>query len=324
MSSSVFLTNNLDDLRAVAPKNSAVTLGVFDGVHLGHRQIIKELVQASKKEGIDGCFLVTFDPHPLVVTHSKITPPMLTTIEERVALLSQFDLDGVVVLPFDDELANLDYRKFLDRYLLKPFDMRLLVLGYDCYFGRNREGSPDKVGAESNKLGIEVKVVPAYRSNDEIVSSTRIRNALIEGDLAGANELLGHPYLLSGTVVRGHGKGRGLGFPTANITIEDPYKLWPPPGVYAVRVQRDHKLHDGMMNIGRAPTMKNLTEDAKEIEVHLFDFDRDLYGENLRVFCHGYLRGEKRFPSPESLVRQLGIDRVEAARCLGEAPGEKG
>jgi riboflavin kinase/FMN adenylyltransferase len=306
---------SLEDVRRAAPKKSVITLGVFDGVHLGHQRIIEEVARARKRPGVHQAHLVTFDPHPLVVTHSKITPPMLTTIEERVALLSQHELDGIFVLRFDERLAALGYREFLERYLIRPFDMKHLVLGYDCHFGRSREGSPERIAREAPRHGFTLSVVPAVELGNEIVSSTRIRNALIEGDLERANALLGHPYLISGRVVRGEGLGRGLGFPTANLTIADPYKLWPPRGVYAVRVDVDGRLYDGMMNVGRAPTMKSLPEEVAE--VHLFDFAGDLYDESLYVYCCAYLRGEREFAAPAELAVQLAKDATDARRRLG-------
>ncbi len=320
------VARSLDEVLAMAPGRSAVTLGVFDGVHLGHQRIVHELVHSKKLAGIEQSFLVTFDPHPLAVTHSRMMPPLLTTVDERIALLSSYDLDGILVLKFDAQLASVEYRAFLEKYLIRPFNMKHLVLGYDCHFGRNREGSPDRMQREGPKLGLSVSVVPALELGDEVVSSTRIRNALIGGKLEKANAFLGHPYLLSGRVVRGHGKGRGLGFPTANLMIADPFKLWPPRGVYAVRVEVRGRLHDGMMNVGRAPTMKSLPEGAREAEVHLFDFDADLYDEYLQVYCYDYLRKEQKFTSPAELALQLERDRVEAARRLdGRAgPGERG
>ena len=310
------IARSLDDIRRLAPRNGAVTLGVFDGVHRGHEQIIDRLLRARRREGIDGCYLITFDPHPLVVTHSRMMPPMLTTTDERIALLSRFDLDGVLVLKFTEELAEMDYRVFLDRYLIKPFDLKHLILGYDCHFGKNREGSPERVSAESARLGFEVTVVPAVRQGREIVSSTKIRNALIEGDVEKANTFLGHPYLLSGRVVRGHGKGRDLGFPTANLLVTDPHKLWPPRGVYAVKAEVGGRLLDGMMNIGRAPTIKSLPEEARETEIHFFGLKEDLYDTHLMVYCHSYLRNERRFDSVDELVRQLAADRAEALKRL--------
>jgi riboflavin kinase/FMN adenylyltransferase len=312
------VARSLKDAKAMAVRNSAVTLGVFDGIHIGHKRIIEELVQLKRTGKVDHCILITFDPHPLVVTHSKMTPPMLTTIVERIDLLKAFDLDGIFVVNFDDELSVMDYRVFVDKYLLQSFDMKHLVLGYDCHFGKNREGSPEQLRLLAPKKDFKISIIPAVVRNEEIISSTKIRNALMEGDLSRANELLGHPYLIGGSVVRGHGMGRQLGFPTANLAISDPYKLWPPQGVYAVRVLHRSEMFNGMMNIGRAPTMKTLNEGAREIEVHLFDFEGDLYDAYMLVYCHSYLRRERAFPSPEGLADQLREDQLNAIRILEE------
>lgn len=307
---------SIEDVRSLAPKKSAVTLGVFDGVHTGHGRTIETLVAARQRADIDHVFLITFDPHPLVVTHAKMMPPMLTTIDERVYLLSRFDLNGIVVLQFDKQLANVDYRAFIEQYLLAPFDMRLLVLGYDCHFGKNREGSPERVSQAAQLMGFDVEVVPAVSNGDKVISSTNIRDTLRRGDVAEANSLLGHLYLISGKVIVGHRRGTTLGFPTANLSIADPYKLWPPRGVYAVEVEWNGRMLGGMMNIGSAPTIKKLDEAMPAVEVHLFDFDENIYGDTLRVFCHTYLRQERRFPSPDALVEQLKEDRRRALECL--------
>ncbi len=309
---------SIDDVRSWSPKDAAVTLGVFDGVHLGHKRIIRDLMESRKAGSISEAYLITFDPHPLAITHSKMRPPTLSILKERVWLLQQFDLDGVLVLHFDHDLANVDYRIFIQKYLLKTFSMKRLVLGYDCYFGKNREGSPDRVKDESSRMGFDCKIVPVVRDNSQAISSTKIRNALMEGDVTLANKLLGHSYLISGEVVRGHGMGKGLGFPTANLSLADPYKLWPPGGVYAVEVRRGEQTLQGMMNVGRAPTMKSLAEGARGIEVHLFDFDEDIYGEELWVSCHTYLREERKFPSVGALVEQLGLDKAQALEALAK------
>ena len=310
---------SLAEIKATWPRRAAVTLGVFDGVHRGHRSIIAELLKSRARADIEQCYIITFDPHPVVVTHSRMRPPMLTTTDERVALLSEHDVDGVVVFHFDEALANVDYRSFLERYLIQPFNMKRLVLGYDCYFGKNREGSPERVQEVAPKMGFDVTVVPALRQGNEVVSSTKIRNALIEGDLERANHLLGHAYLISGTVAHGHGKGVGLGFPTANLVIDEAHKLYPPRGVYAVSVRHGDRVLKGMMNVGRAPTMKELDENAREIEVHLFDFDEQIYGDHLQVFCERFLREERKFPSVDDLVRQLEEDRRQALASLSNS-----
>ncbi len=307
--------HTINELRALAPRQSAVTIGVFDGVHVGHRKIIDELVarRASGKAG--SAWVVTFDPHPLVITHSRETPPILSTIPERIELLSKTGIDGVFVLAFDEKTAHIEYRDFIQRYFLDAMDMRELVMGQDLHFGYKREGNPQSVVEEGMRRGFQVTVVPPVDVGGERVSSTRIRRALLEADLERASQLLGHPYLVRGKVSNGQGRGRDLGFPTANVARSEPMKLWPAPGVYAVRVVWRERIYDGMMNIGRSPTMKRADHD--EMEVHIFDFDHSIYGEEISVYCESYLRAERRFPTVTGLIEQLNDDRRTARERLG-------
>jgi riboflavin kinase/FMN adenylyltransferase len=309
------VARSLDDLAIQRPARSGVTLGVFDGVHCGHQRIIEELIARRDLGHVESAWVITFDPHPVLVTHSLATPALLTTIDERLELLSRLPVDGVFVLPFDTATARMDYRDFIQRYFLDAMNMHELVLGYDCRFGHNREGSPERVAEEGARRGFAVKVVPAVNLDGEVVSSTTIRARLQGADLERANQLLGHPYLMRGRVVEGQGRGRDLGFPTANLEIADPHKLWPPAGVYAVRVGWRGWIHEGMMNIGRSPTIKRGSRD--EIEVHIFDFDNHLYGEELSVHCEAFLRPEQKFPTVTALIEQLAADRSAARQRLG-------
>jgi riboflavin kinase/FMN adenylyltransferase len=316
--------NNLDELLSLRPKQTAVTLGVFDGVHLGHRCIIESLIRSRTDGQVKSCFLITFDPHPVVVTHSRITPPILTTIEERIDLLRCYFLDGVFVVRFNEQIADMGYRVFIDKYLVNALDMQQLILGYDCHFGRNREGSPERVQQYGDKLGFRTKIIPPVKRGGEIISSSHIRNKLLEGNLEKANRLLGHPYTFAGCVVRGHGRGRSVGFATANLSIENPHKLRPPGGVYAVIAYMKGRAYPGMMNIGKAPTLKKLQEGTQEIEVHLFDWKDDLYGEKMIVHCHALLREERSFPSIEALRKQLALDKRKALEVLEEGAHQSG
>jgi riboflavin kinase/FMN adenylyltransferase len=309
------VARNLEELRAFAPKQTAVTIGVFDGVHLGHRKILEELVARRERGVVDAAWVVTFDPHPLLVTHSREAPPILTTIAERLELLSTFALDGVFVLRFDEATAHVEYREFIQRYFLDAMDMRELVMGYDCHFGHRREGSPERVTEEGARRGFGVSVVPPVYADGEVVSSTNIRGALQAAKLERANHLMGHAYLVRGTVGHGQGRGRDLGFPTANVAVSEPRKQWPSGGVYAVRAVWRGRIYDGMMNIGRSPTMKRVDQD--EMEVHIFDFDHHIYGEELSVYCESYLRPERRFPTVTALIEQLDADRRAARERLG-------
>jgi riboflavin kinase/FMN adenylyltransferase len=304
---------SLDEVaERLAPRASVVTLGVFDGVHRGHSRIIEEVIERKASDQLEGAYLITFDPHPVLVTRSRKTPPILSTIEERLELFSRFPLDGVFVVTFDEVTARLRYREFIERYLVGAMDVRHLVLGYDHYFGYKREGSPERVREEGARRGFGVSVVPPVEFESSVVSSTFIRAALQAGDIDEANGLLGHPYLVSGEVVVGQGRGRGFGFPTANVEVSHALKLWPPQGVYAVNIQLSGEWLPGMMNVGTAPTVRGA---APGIEVHIFDFDRDIYGERVLVSCEAYLRGERRFPSEEALILQLKEDQ-KAARGL--------
>jgi riboflavin kinase/FMN adenylyltransferase len=307
------VAHSLEEARALAPRASAVTLGVFDGVHRGHQSIIRELMVAGTAPGIESTFLITFFPHPVVVTRSREAPPILSTVEERIDLMEKYPLDGVYVVHFDEKVQNTDYRDFIKDYLVDGLQMRSLVLGYDCHFGKDRQGSPESVQAEGRKHGFEVRVVPPLQMEGQIASSTYIRKTLIRGDLDKANTLLGHPYTIAGVVERGAGKGRTIGFPTANLRIDNPRKLWPCAGSYAVRVRVEGNIYDGMMNVGTAPTLKG---ENRAVEVHIFNFDKDIYGQFVVAFCYAYLREEKRFSSVEALTAQLESDRNTVADIL--------
>jgi riboflavin kinase/FMN adenylyltransferase len=305
---------SLEELRALAPRESAVTIGVFDGVHRGHRKILEELVARREAGSAAGAWVVTFDPHPLVVTHSRETPPILSTVAERIDLMTPLGVDGVFVLPFDEATSRIGYRDFIERYFLDAMDMRELVMGYDCHFGHRREGSPERVAEEGARRGFRVAVVPPVYVDGAVVSSTSIREALQSGNLERANHLLGHAYLVRGRVVHGQGRGRDLGFPTANVAVTEAQKQWPASGVYAVRVVWRGHVYDGMMNIGRSPTIKRVDHD--EMEIHLFDFDHHIYGEEISVYCEAYLRPERRFPTVTALIDQLNDDRRAARERL--------
>jgi len=312
------VARTLQELARFAPKQTAVTIGVFDGVHRGHRAILDAVVARREARAVDAAWVVTFDPHPLTVTHAREVPSILSTISERLELFAKTQIDGVFVLPFNEETQRIEYRDFIQRYFLDAMDMQELVMGYDCHFGHKREGSPERVTVEGQERGFQVTVVPPLRIDAEIVSSTTIRKTLAAANLERANQLLGHPYLVRGRVVQGQGRGRDLGFPTANVAVDDPHKLWPPTGVYAVRVGWRGWIHEGMMNVGRAPTMKRGHKD--EIEVHIFDFDHPIYGDEISVWCEAYLRQEKKFPTVTALIEQLNSDRRTARELLARDP----
>lgn len=291
---------------------SIVTVGSFDGVHLGHRAVIDEI---SRRAGVAGLrsVLVTFDPHPLEVVNPAAAPPLLTPGEERVEALVETSVDRVVVLRFDRALAAMEPDAFVRDVLCARLGLRELVIGHDHGFGRNRRGDAATLRRLGAELGFAVDVVAAVDLGHQHVSSTRIRRAVAGGDLATAAEMLGRPYAVSGTVVAGAGRGRDLGVPTLNLGGVPARKLLPPDGVYAVRVETRAGRFAGMMNQGARPTFG---DEARTLEVHLFGFDGTLYGERVRVQWVARLRDVRRFGSREDLMAQLARDRADAVAAL--------
>lgn len=288
-------------------KGAAVTVGTFDGVHRGHQAVLAELNRQAQARGLESV-VITFEPHPLEVVNPAAAPRLLTVRDEKCALLAASG--RVEVLAFTRELARLEAEDFARQILVERFGVRHLVLGYDHGFGRGRSGDVDllrRIGAES---GFAVDVVDAVRDRGQTVSSSLIRTAVAHGDLAAAARWLGRPYDVHGTVVRGAGRGRTIGIPTINLAAPDPRKLLPPDGVYGVRVGWRGARYGGMMNQGPRPTF-GITERA--LEIHLFDFDGDVYGESVSVEWVRRLRDVQTFASPEALLAQLARD-AKAAR----------
>ncbi len=291
---------------------STITVGTFDGVHLGHQAVLQEIArraEASRRMSV----LVTFEPHPLEVVNPQAAPPLLTTGPERRMALAQTALDYAVILKFDRRLAGLSPEQFVREVLIARCQMRELVIGYDHGFGRGRSGDVETLRRLGATDGFAVDVVGAVELGGHPVSSTHIRRAVAGGDLATASRLLGRPYQLSGRVGPGAGRGRALGTPTINLGDLSPRKLLPPDGVYAVWVQWRGGRVGGMMNQGPRPTFD---EGQRSVEVHLLDFEGDLYGEWVTVEWVGRLRDTKRFASVDQLKAQLQHDRERARQAL--------
>ena len=294
---------------------SVLTVGTFDGVHRGHQAIIEYLrTRSREKEGVST--LLSFDPHPRSVVHGKDVP-LLTTVRERADILEELGIDRLVVIPFSEEFAQLKPEKYVTEVLVQRIGLQEITVGYDHRFGRNRAGDVDLLRKLGPDYGFQVDVIPAQEVDHDVVSSRRIRTVLREeGDVEKAEELLGRPYQLEGVVARGEGRGRQIGYPTANLALQDARKLIPKRGVYATLVQLpDGSRHGGMMNIGRRPTFDGMDV---TVEVHLFDFDGDLYGERLSVQFLQRLRDEQKFDSPDALVMQLSEDE-QHCRSIVEA-----
>ena len=302
-------------------KGSVVTLGTFDGVHRGHQAVLAEVTRRAAAAKL-ASVLVTFDPHPLAVVNPAAAPKLLTLPPEKESLVLAQGIDRFVLMPFTPAVAQLDAAAFVRR-LCDDYAMRQLVMGYDHGFGRGRGGDVELVQRLAQAQDFAVTVVDAVRDNGQPISSTVIRTAIAHGDLDSAARWLGRPYAIQGKVVRGAGRGRTIGIPTINLEPPDPRKLLPPDGVYAVRVgilesgsripTPDSRFLGGMMNQGPRPTFGEAT---RTLEVHLFDFDGELYGETVNVAWVRRLRGVQAFPSREALVAQLEHDRQAARATL--------
>lgn len=293
--------------------SSVLTAGTFDGVHRGHQAIIDYLKRRADERG-GTATVMSFDPHPRAVVHDRDVE-LLSTLEERGDLLEHYGIDRFVVIPFTREFANLPARQYVEEILVNRIGLAEITIGYDHAFGRNREGDVALLRSMGETHGFEVDVIPAKEVDAGVVSSSRIRSLLREGDASGAAKLLGRPYDLRGTVEHGEGRGRTIGYPTANIELRDARKLIPKLGVYAVRVHRlsTGATHSGMMNIGRRPTFDGMDVTA---EVHILDVEADLYGETLRVEFLRRLRDEQKFESADHLVRQLSNDEDHCRQVI--------
>ena len=291
-------------------RGTVITVGTFDGVHRGHWAVLQEIGRRARESGRRSV-LVTFHPHPLKIVRPDNAPLLLTTPAEKKEILAETGLDYAVFLSFNHILAAYSPRRFVEEILLGRLGVRELVIGYDHGFGKGRSGDVATLKRIGDELGFAVDVVSPIRAGETAVSSTRIRKALLEGDVERAREGLGRPYCVRGLVVRGEGRGRKLGFPTANLFVPMNGKLIPPPGVYAVGGCLRRGVFDGAIHIGPRPTF---TGSRPTIELHLLDFDEDIYGEEVRVEFIRHLREVRPFASASALVDQLKFD-VEAARA---------
>ncbi len=304
---------NTDHLPAF--RKAVVTIGTFDGVHLGHQQIIRQLKSEALGNGGE-TIIVTFHPHPRKVVPGKTEGiSLLNTMEEKIRLLDSHGIDHLVIVPFTAEFSILTAEQYVTEFLVKKFRPSVLIIGYDHRFGQGRKGDYELLEAMGPANGFEVWEIPEHILNTVTISSTRIRNDLREGKLAEANQFLGYPYPLTGTVVEGDKRGRTIGYPTANIRIDDPEKLVPADGVYAVTLSIGEKdnLYRGMMNIGYRPTVGGT---RRSVEVHILNFSEEIYGMEVHLKLHNYVRKEKKFASLDELKSQLNMDNEEVIRLL--------
>jgi riboflavin kinase/FMN adenylyltransferase len=300
----------------MAERGSVVTVGTFDGVHLGHRDILQRVRGRAAEQGLDAV-VVTFRPHPLAVVNPSAAPMLLTPDEEQLAALTADGPLDVVILPFTPELARHSAEEFVREILIAQFAVRDLVIGYDHGLGRGRQGDAAALKRLGEELAFSVEIVPAaVDAAGAPISSTSIRTSIAHGDLDRARSALGRHYSVAGTVVPGDQRGRDLGYPTLNIALPSPRKLLPPDGVYAVRASGSRGRFDGMMNLGGRPTFGDLN---RMVEVHLFDASGDWYGERVSVDLVRRLRDTTRFAGVDALVAQLAQDARNAKLALTQA-----
>ena len=292
-------------------KGAFVTIGNFDGVHLGHQFIFRMLVEEARREGRPAV-VISFEPHPQRVLHPERRPfYLIASPEEKIRLLAGLGIDAFILIPFSFEYARTTAEEFVREVLRERLRIRRILIGHDYTFGRGKEGNEAFLTEAGRRLGFEVEGINAFCVGDIVISSTKIREALLAGEVRFAATLLGRPYNLSGRVIYGNQRGVRLGFPTANIAPDK--ELVPARGVYAVRVIREGKRHEAILNIGFNPTF---ADGKRSIEVHIFDFHEDIYGESIEILFSERIRDEVRFESPEKLIAQIDRDIARAREIL--------
>jgi riboflavin kinase/FMN adenylyltransferase len=303
--------HHIDEFKPV--KNAVVTIGTFDGVHLGHRKIIsriKELADATGGETV----ILTFFPHPRMILHPEDERiKLINTINEKAALLEQLGVDHLIITPFSRDFSNQSAEDYIRDVLVNKIGTKKIVIGYDHRFGKDRLGGLDDLLHLSSIYGYEVIEIPEQDINDVAVSSTRIREALLVANIDLAKQFLGYPFFITGKVIRGDQIGRQLGYPTANIQVEEKYKLIPADGIFAVKVQYAGAEYKGMAYIGSRPTINGM---RRNIEVNLFDFDKEIYNETIRMEFLHFIRGDAKFNGLDELKAQIAKDKEDVLRLL--------
>lgn len=294
-------------------KNVVITTGTFDGVHLGHKKIIEQVVSAAKKISGESVIL-TFFPHPRMVLYPESNDlKLLNTIDERIELLKDSGIDHLIIHPFSMEFSRITSLDFVRDILVNKLNTKRLVIGYDHHFGKNREGSFQHLKEYGPLYGFEVEEIPAQEIQQINISSTKIRNSLLIGEIRAANQFLGYPYFINGTVVDGDKIGRELGFPTANIKVDEAYKLIPGNGVYAVKVNIEQQSFTGMLNVGNRPTLNG---EEETIEVNIFNFNEQIYNKPIRIEFFEKIRNEIKFNELSELQQQLNNDKQKVLQLF--------
>jgi riboflavin kinase / FMN adenylyltransferase len=303
---------NLDTLPPFT--KAVVTIGTFDGVHVGHQKIIQQLLAHSEATGGESV-LITFNPHPRKIVKPNESLMQLTTMEERIELLKQLGINNMVIVPFTKEFSQQTALQYVENFLVEKFHPSTIIIGYDHKFGNNREGDFRLLEQYAAQFNYTVHEIDEQLIQDAIISSTKIREALLKGDAGFARSFLGYDYFFKGVVIEGNKLGRTIGYPTANLQMENPDKLVPGNGVYAVTAQLEGetRILNGMMNIGTRPTVDGLN---RMIEVNLFDFDEEIYGRHMKVSLKHYLRSEVKFSGIDALKEQLHKDKEATIQKL--------
>ncbi|TAD99421.1 MAG: bifunctional riboflavin kinase/FAD synthetase [Bacteroidetes bacterium] len=296
------------------PDYAVVTSGTFDGVHLGHQKILNRLKEICRQNPLAQSVVLTFHPHPRTVVSDQYALQLLSTLDEKIEKLANLGIDHLVVIPFNKEFSQQSSEEFVQNVLVNALNTKKLVIGYDHRFGKNREGSFEHLKENEKKYGFEVEEIPQQDLENVAVSSTKIRNALQNGNILLANQFLASPYTLTGEVVKGDQIGRKIGFPTANLKVSDPYKLIPVDGVYAVKVRIQDKKYLGMLYIGKRSTIgENL---AKVIETNIFDFEQDIYGKTITLELIQQIRADQKFENLQAIQIQLALDKKKSLKIL--------
>jgi riboflavin kinase/FMN adenylyltransferase len=302
----------IDDLTFTREDFSSpvVTIGNYDGLHLGHQAIIKRVIELAR-DGKKKAVVLTFEPHPVKFLHPELQIPLITPYRKKMMLLTQFGVDVTINLPFTEDIARMSAKEFIQEIVQRRIAPCWVVVGFNFTFGKGRTGTPEELKKIGEELGFGVEIIPPHTVAGEVVSSTRIRELIARGDIREANRMLGSNFFMLGKVIHGHARGKSLGFPTANLEITQ--DLYPKEGVYAATAIVDEQRYDGVVNIGTNPTFG---DEKLAVEVFLFDYHGDLYGKELQVALVDKLRDEQTFPSVDALVRQIGQDIQKAKEIL--------
>lgn len=292
--------------------NAVITIGTFDGVHEGHKKIIDALIREARS--VQGeAIIVTFHPHPRKIVNPNERLQLINTLDEKIELLGKTGIHHLVIVPFNEQFASQTADEYIENFLIEKFRPHTIIIGYDHHFGKSRQGNFMLLAQEADTYGYRLLEIPKYILQQVAVSSTQIRNALLKSDVGTANKLLGYDFFFEGIVIEGDKLGRKLGYPTANLEYTDNDKIHLGHGVYAAYAEVDGKKYGGMLSIGNRPTLENSNE---RIEINIFDFDKEIYGETIRIVLRKYLRGQEKYSSLDDLKRQLSIDKENSLAIL--------